>query len=100
VGDGEIDGLIIAQLEMQAGVILDAAPVAAVKRLAPDEVQRARHRLPVAFGQHQKHVVAQRLLRDVEEGPREIGRAPFPRAGVLVEHPEGIPMLGRISSPV
>jgi hypothetical protein len=49
---------------------------------------------PVAFGQHQQHVVAQRLLRDVEEGPREIGHAPFPRAGVLVEHPERIPVLG------
>ena len=43
--DRPVDGLIIAQLEMQEGMILDAAPVAAVKRLAPDEVQRPGDRL-------------------------------------------------------
>ena len=32
--DGKIDGLVIADLEMQAGVLLDRAPIAAEQRVA------------------------------------------------------------------
>ena len=32
--DGEVDRLVVADLEMQEGVVLDAAPVAAVERVA------------------------------------------------------------------
>src|SRR5688500_280131 len=38
---GEVDRLVIADLEMQEGMILDAAPVTAVERIAADEVDRA-----------------------------------------------------------
>ncbi len=37
----KVDGLMIADLEMQEGVILDAAPVPAVKRILADEIDRA-----------------------------------------------------------
>ena len=73
-------------------MILDTAPVPAKKRLPPDKVQRPSHRHTVAHRQHQQHVVAQGAVRDVEEPPRQIGRAPFPRAGVLIEAPEMFPM--------
>ena len=48
--DGEIDGLIIAQLKMQAGEILGAAPIAAKKRVLADKIQSPRDITPVAFG--------------------------------------------------
>lgn len=52
--DGPVDGAVIAQLEMQEGVILDAAPIAAVKRIGSDQVQRPGHRPPVPQRQHQR----------------------------------------------
>ena len=39
--DGEIDGLVVADLEMEIGVVLDAAPVAAEEALAADEIDRS-----------------------------------------------------------
>jgi hypothetical protein len=44
-GDGRIDGLIIAQLEMQEGLVDQTAPIAAIERVGADEVERAGHRL-------------------------------------------------------
>lgn len=40
VRDGPVDGLMVAELEMQAGMILDAAPIAPEKRVAADEIER------------------------------------------------------------
>ena len=40
--DREVDGLVVADLEMQERMVLDAAPVAAVERVGADEVERAR----------------------------------------------------------
>ena len=42
--DGVVDRLVVADLEVQAGVVLDGAPVAAVEAVAADEVQRAGNR--------------------------------------------------------
>ena len=91
--DGEIDGLIIAQLKMQAGEILGAAPIAAKKRVLADKIQSPRDITPVAFGQHQQHIVAQMRMGLLKKLPREIGCAPFARAGVLVKNPKGVPMV-------
>src|SRR5262245_10534695 len=44
VADGELDGLIVADLEVQAGVVLDRAPVAPIKAIAADQVQGAGDR--------------------------------------------------------
>ena len=79
---------------MQAGVILDRAPIPAIERFAPDKVQGTGHRTTVPNRQYQQDVVAKPILRDVEKRPCQIGRAPFPRAGVLVEMPERIPVFG------
>ena len=32
--DGEVDGLVVADLEMQEGMLLERAPIAAVERVA------------------------------------------------------------------
>ena len=42
VTDGKVDRLVIAKLEMQAGMMLDRPPIAPVKRFASDEIQRSR----------------------------------------------------------
>ena len=34
----EVDGLIITKLEMQAGVVLQRAPIASEQSLAPDDI--------------------------------------------------------------
>ena len=49
--DARFDGLVIAQLEMQEGDVFHRAPVAAIERVAADEVQRARNGRFVFIGQ-------------------------------------------------
>ena len=75
-------------------MILDTAPIAAEKRVASDEIQRAGDPASLPLGQNQQDVVTHRRLHLVEEGAGEIGRAPFAAAGILIEAPEGLPMLG------
>ena len=43
--DGKVDGLIIAGLEMEKCVVLQGSPIAPIKRVPADEVQRARDHL-------------------------------------------------------
>ncbi len=59
-----------------------------------DEVERPRHPAPAAAGEDEQHVVAHRRLHPVEEGAGQVGMAPLAAAGVLVEAPEGVPVLG------
>ena len=56
--DREVDRLMVADLEMQEGVILDAAPVAAVERVRADEVDRAGDVAAGAPGHHQQDALA------------------------------------------
>ena len=92
---GKIDGLMIADLEMQEGVVLDAAPVPAVERLAADEIDRAGDIAPLAFRHDQQDVVGHALADQRIEGPRQIGPSPFAAAGVHVEGVELVPDLFR-----
>ena len=92
--NGGLDGLIVAQLEMQAAVIFDTAPVAAEKRLLAYKVERPGDGCAVTLGQYQDHVVAQGLLSDIEKFAGQVGRAPFATACILIELPEGVPMFG------
>ena len=39
--DGEVDGLMVADFEMQERMVLDAAPVAAVKAVGADKIDCA-----------------------------------------------------------
>ena len=92
VRDRELDGLVVANLEMQERVLLDRPPIAAVERIRADHVQRARHVAPGALGEHQEQPVGHRRPEQAEAAPVEIGRAPFARAGVHVEGEERVPM--------
>src|SRR3954471_20924818 len=75
--DGEVDRLVIADLEMQEGMMLDRTPVAAEQRVRADEVDRARDPAIVATGHHQEHVLAHGLADQRKEFPRQIRPAPF-----------------------
>ncbi len=76
---------------MQERVLLDAAPVAAEQRVRADEVDRAGDVAAVALGHHQQDLVAHLLADDRIERAREIGPAPFARAGLHVELEERVP---------
>src|SRR5919112_1372341 len=92
VGDGEGDGLVVADLEMQEWMILDAAPVASVEAPVSDEVNGARDVAPAALGHHQEQPVRHALADQGEEAAIEIGPPPFARAGIHVKGEEGVPM--------
>src|SRR3954471_4741681 len=75
--DGEVDRLIVADLEMQEGMMLYRTPVAAEQRVRSDEVDRARDPAIVAARHHQQHVIAHGLADLRKEFPRQIRPAPF-----------------------
>ena len=89
----KIDRLIVADLEMQERPVLDRAPVAAVKRVIADEIDRAGDIAPAAARHHQEDAVGERRPDQVEERTGQVGAAPFARASVNVELEERVPML-------
>jgi len=93
VGDSEFHGLIVAGFKMQAGVMLNGAPVAPVKRTRSDKVERPRDISAMALGENQQRVSWHCLAHQAEELTREIRRTPLARAGVLIELEEGIPVM-------
>ena len=92
VGDGVVDGAVVAGLEMQEAVLLDTAPVAAIERIRACEVEGACDGPAVAFHHHQHHRVSHPLAEQAEEVAREVGHAPLAVAGRLVEGEEGVPV--------
>src|SRR6185295_17984835 len=38
--NGEVDGLVVADLKVQAGMLLERAPIAAVERVGADKIER------------------------------------------------------------
>ena len=100
VADGVVDRLVVAELEMQAGVVLDRAPVAAVQAVAADQVERARHRPPIAHGEDQQAAIGHRLAQPGEEFAIEVGPAPLAAARVHVEGEERVPVgFGDVRAP-
>src|SRR5690606_14156614 len=91
--DRKVDGLIVAAFKMQEGVMLYRAPVASVKRIAADEVQRTGDIAPVAPGHDEKRIIRHALADQAEKFAGKIGRAPFACARIHVEGVEGIPMI-------
>src|SRR6185437_3900612 len=73
------------------GMMLDRAPVAAEQRVGSDKVDRASDPAAVAFGHHQKNVLAHGLADQREEFSVEVWAAPFARAGLHVKFEEGVP---------
>ena len=79
--NGELDGLIITRLEMQAGDVDIGAPVAAEQRILADEIQRPADDAAIIFGHHQQHPVGHAVPQMVEHFMGQIGTAPFPVDG-------------------
>ena len=73
MGDRVVDRLIVAGLEMQEGVALQATPVATVERVVALEVERTAHGLAVRFCHDQNDLLSHGATQNVEEGAREIG---------------------------
>ena len=89
--DGVLDGLIIAELEMQERVVLDRAPVPAEQRVGADEIDGAGDPAAIALGHHQEDALAHLCADERIELSRQIGTAPFARAGFHVESKECVP---------
>ncbi len=85
--DCPLDCLIIAELEMEKGHLLDATPVAAIERIRSNDVERPGDRISAAIGEEQQQLVAHQPGGELEKGAREIGVPPLPPARVLVEGP-------------
>src|SRR5207237_9896058 len=58
-----------------------------------DHVERAGDRAAVLQREDQQQTVRHPLAEEGKTGAGEVGMAPFAGAGVLVEDPEGVPML-------
>src|SRR5260370_5707818 len=89
--DRKIDGLIVADLEMQKRVMFDRAPVAAEQRIGADEIDGAGDPAAVAPGHHQQHVLGHALADARGEATSEVTPAPSPRACLHVEGEEAVP---------
>src|SRR6185437_3157413 len=98
--DGEIDGLIVAGLEMHERHILKRTPIAPEDHLAPEQVQRSRDITPVTARKDEKHLLAHRLSKQAEEFAREIRPPTFAPARIHVERKEPIQWASVISVPV
>src|SRR5712672_2641612 len=97
--DRKVDGLIIADLEMQERMMLDRAPVAAEQRIGTDEIDGAGDPAALAPGHHQQHVLRHALAYKRKEGAGQIRPAPFARTGIHVEIEEGVPgILGEVAA--
>ncbi len=92
MADGVFDRLIIADLEMQKGPLLDRAPVAAVDGVVAEKIDRAGDIAPAAPRHDQQNALGHGRADAVEKVARQIGTAPFARAGVHVEGEERVPM--------
>uniref|UniRef100_A0A0N5A785 LigA n=1 Tax=Parastrongyloides trichosuri TaxID=131310 RepID=A0A0N5A785_PARTI len=90
--DGEVDCLIIAKLEMEEGPVDQRPPLASVKRVPSDEIQRPGYRRLSFKRHHQGDAVSHGRADAGEEVARQIGPPPFSVARVHVEGEEGLPM--------
>src|SRR5690606_28002356 len=82
---------VVADLEMEKGVVLNRTPVAADKGVRADEVDRARDVAAVAARHHEQYVVGHALADQREEPAVEVGAAPFARASFHIEGIEIVP---------
>src|ERR1700733_4623764 len=84
---------------MQEWAMLYRAPVAAKQGGGADEIDGARDPAAATFGHDQDNAVAHFRADQRIELPREIGSAPFARAGLHVESKERVPyFLGQIGA--
>src|SRR4029453_10832639 len=92
MGDGIVDRLVVAGLEMQEAEVAEAAPVAAIECRAAAQIERAGHRPAVLLRHHQHDLVGHAGANRLEEAAGQVGSAPFAVAGIHVESKEGVPV--------
>src|SRR5215469_1094540 len=91
--DREVNGAVVAGLEMQERKIADAAPVAAVQRVGSDQVERAGDVTAVVLRHHQQDAVGHALTQEAKELARQVRRAPFSVRGRSIESEERVPVV-------
>ncbi len=89
--DRIVDGLMVANFEMQERMVFDTAPVAAKDARAADKVDGASYVAALPLCHHQKDVLCHQLSNMGEESAGQIGAAPLAAPGVHVESEELIP---------
>src|SRR3546814_7764971 len=95
VGDGVVDGLIVAGLEVQEAEASERAPVASVEGVGGFQVQGAGNELALIVRHHQHGPVGEALAEQVEEVAGEVRLAPL--AVRSEEHTSELQSLMRIS---
>ncbi len=83
VGDGVVDRLIVADLEMEERHLAGRAPTRAVSRSFPMKLMASGNRLIAFGGKDQQHAIGHVFAEQREELAVEIGLAPFAGAGVF-----------------
>lgn len=89
--NGKINGLMIADLKMQEGVVFDTSPMSPEKRVAADKIDRSRDIAPAALCHDQQNIVGHALPDQLEEFPVQIGTPPFAASRIHIEGKEIIP---------
>ena len=83
LGDGVVDGLVVAGFEVQELEARRGPPIAAVKCLVIAQVQGGGHREVVVLDQDEHHRIAETVAQEMKELARQIG--PDPTCGPDVE---------------
>lgn len=92
LGDAKFQRLVVGRFEMQAGHMLQRAPVAAVQRAAVVHRERRGDGFAVALGHGQEQVVRHGLADAQEEIEIEIGRGVMRGVGMAVAAVEEAPV--------
>src|SRR5262249_19885791 len=90
--DREVDGAVVAELEMEEGEVADAAPIAAIERVVAAQIEGAGDETALPLGHDQHDLVGHALSQEVEKFAVQVGRSPFAVRGRDEEAEEGVPM--------
>ena len=91
MANGKFNGLMIADFKMQKRVMLDRAPMATIKCIAADKVNRSGNRLVVSIGKNQQNFVGHGRAEGGIKIAIEIRPAPFARTCIHVKFKKRIP---------
>src|SRR5439155_13939439 len=90
--DAELDRLVVARLEVQARHVLDRAPVAAIERVRPEEVEGGGDGTPLVLGDDEQHVLRHAAREQREEFAVEVRRRMMLAIGAPIAFYKEIPV--------
>jgi hypothetical protein len=88
IRDGVLDRLVVASLEVKELVLAATAPIAAIDRIAADQIERRANVPSVLFRHHQDDAPGERAAKPIEEIARQVRITPFTVARRSVEAEE------------